>query len=45
MNNPSHRVCMYRRIDKQTGELRDDFIHGVQFLDQQIPGVQFPQHS
>ena len=33
MNNPSHRVWMYRRIDKQTGELRDDFIRGVEEFD------------
>ena len=33
MNGPSHRLLMYRRTDKQTGELRDEFISGVEDFD------------
>uniref|UniRef100_A0A7C9DL29 Transposase-associated domain-containing protein n=1 Tax=Opuntia streptacantha TaxID=393608 RepID=A0A7C9DL29_OPUST len=33
MNGPSHRLWMYRRIDTETGELRDEFINGVEAFD------------
>ena len=33
MDGPSHRMWMYHRIDKHTGELRDEFISGVEEFD------------
>ena len=33
INGPSHRLWMYRRIYKDTGELRDEFINGVEDFD------------
>ena len=33
INGLSHRLWMYRRIYKQTGELRDEFINGVEDFD------------
>ena len=33
MNGPSYCLCMYHRTHKQTGELRNEFISGVEDFD------------
>ena len=33
MEGPLHQLWMYRRKDKRTGELRDEFLRGIEKFD------------